>query len=144
MGYTAYWTPKSLQPNEIPERFWDEAEQVLGKIISKGVVLANGNGTKVITDPKQIVDREHGTIIFNGFGDLSHETFGLEFAGDWNFCKTVRKPYDIAVKCILLLAQKHGLLEPEKPGDTGWSWDGDEKDTEYINAYNLMLELELI
>ena len=144
MGYTNYWTPKSLQPNEIPAQFWDEAEQILGKIISKGVILANGNGTVVITDPKQIVDREHGTITLNGFEDLSHETFGLEFPGDWNFCKTARKPYDIAVKCILMLAQKYDLLEPETPGDTGWSWDGDEQDTEYINAHNLMVELELI
>ena len=143
MGYTNYWTPKDLKPGEIPNQFWEEAEKVLGKVISKGVILANGNGTEVITDPKKIVDREHGTIIFNGYEDLSHETFALEFPGDWNFCKTARKPYDLAVKTILMLADRYGLLEAEHGHDT-WSWDGDETDTEYINAHNLMLELELI
>jgi hypothetical protein len=53
-----------------------------------------------VTPP--IIDEERG-IIFNGVGDEGHEEF--RFCREkWAICKTVRKPYDIAVACILLRA----------------------------------------
>ena len=149
MGYTNYWTPKKLKEEQIPTQFWDDAEKVLDKIISRGVILANPDGTEVIDSGHKIVNywepEENGApgLCFNGFEDLSHESFVLAFDGEWNFCKTARKPYDLAVKCILMLAEKYDLLDDSEDG-CGWSWDGDEQDTEYIDAHNLMLELELI
>ena len=45
---------------------------------------------------------------FNGIGDLSHETFALNVGeNEWNFCKTARKPYDLAV-CMILLSLYKG------------------------------------
>ena len=42
-------------------------------------------------------------IVFNGFKDLSHETFILTPAiNGFNFCKTARKPYDVAVTALLI------------------------------------------
>lgn len=144
MGYTNYWTPKTLKPGEIPAQFWEEAERVLDKVISKGVILADVTGDHKVETGKELIVAEEGKILFNGYLDESHESFALDFVeGEWNFCKTVRKPYDLAVKAILMLADKYELLDDTDDG-YGWSWDGDEKDTEYIDAQNLMVELELI
>lgn len=44
-------------------------------------------------------------IRFNGVGELSHETFLLMIENpSFEFCKTARKPYDLPVCCMLILA----------------------------------------
>lgn len=48
-------------------------------------------------------------IAFNGVGDDGHETFYLSREARHHFVKTLRKPYDTAVACILLRAH---LLSP--------------------------------
>ena len=151
MGYTNYWTPKKLKEEQIPAQFWDDAEKVLDKIISKGVILASPDGTEVIDCGHKIINylepeenRSPG-LCFNGFLDRGCETFALVFDGEWNCCKTAREPYDLAVKCILMLAEKYDLLEKEDSREGRiWAFDGDEKDPEYIDANNLMIEMELI
>lgn len=58
-------------------------------------------------DPSDVLIDEE-CIIFNGIGKDAHETFMLEKAGDgFSFCKTARKPYDIAVVTVLILANHH-------------------------------------
>lgn len=43
-------------------------------------------------------------ILFNGCGDLGHETFHLSRkASEGDFCKTARKPYDLMVTACLVL-----------------------------------------
>lgn len=151
MGYTNYWTPKKLTEEQIPDQFWDDAEKVLDKIISKGIILASPDGTEVIDCGHKIINylepeenRSPG-VCFNGFLDRGCETFALVFDGEWNCCKTAREPYDLAVKCILMLAEKYDLLEKEDSREGRiWAFDGDEKDPEYIDANNLMIEMELI
>ena len=151
MGYTNYWTPKKLNEDEVPAQFWDDAEKVLDKIISKGVILASPDGTEVIDCGHKIINylepeenRSPG-LCFNGFLDRGCETFALVFDGEWNCCKTAREPYDLAVKCILMLAEKYDLLEKEDSREGRiWAFDGDEKDSEYIDANNLMIEMEMI
>ena len=148
MGYSVYWTPKKLTEEQIPDQFWNDAEKVLDKIISKGITLATPDGTEVLDSGHKIINywepeenRAPG-LCFNGFLDQGCETFALVFDGEWNCCKTAREPYDLAVKCILMLAEKYDLLEYETK--CAWSFDGDEKDPEYIEANNLMIEMELI
>lgn len=151
MGYTNYWTPKKLTEKQIPAQFWDDAEKVLDKIISRGVILASPDGTEVIDCGHKIInywepeeDRAPGFCL-NGFLDRGCETFALVFDGEWECCKTAREPYDLAVKCILMLAEKYDLLEHDEDREGRiWSFDGDEKDPEYIEANNLMIEMELI
>ena len=157
MGYSIYWTPKKLTEDQIPTQFWDDAEKVLDKIISKGVILAGPDRTEVLDSGHKIINywepkknRAPG-LCFNGFLDRGCESFCLVFDGEWNYCKTRREPYDLAVKCILMLAEKYDLLEHEAGNHLGgngdkcaWCFDGDEKDLEYINAQNLMIEMELI
>lgn len=134
----------------MPDQFWDDAEKVLDKIISKGIILASPDGTEVLDLDKIInywepeENRAPG-LCFNGFLDRGCETFALVFDGEWNCCKTAREPYDLAVKCILMLAEKYDLLEKEDSREGRiWAFDGDEKDPEYIEANNLMIEMELI
>lgn len=72
-----------------------------------------GDGGRII----QIDDQKGGApianeekIFFNGCGfeDADHETFVLtKKAQSYEFCKTARKPYDLAVQCTLLIAKHH-------------------------------------
>lgn len=150
MGYSIYWTPKELTEEQIPAQFWKDCEKVLDKIISKGIILATPDGTEVLDSGHKIINywepeenRAPG-LCFNGFLDRGCESFCLVFDGEWNFCKTRREPYDLAVKCILMLADKYDLLDNSDVDNRTWSFDGDEKDPEYIEANNLMIEMELI
>ncbi len=159
MGYTNYWQAKKLSEDQIPDGFWNDCEKALDKVIASGVKLADGHGEKLYKNGHDIIndtvmtDDEYPSIYINGYRDPegedhSYETFGLEFNGEWNFCKTAREPYDLAVKVILMLAQKYNLLadksEDDISGEDFWSFDGDENDEEYIRAYNLLIGLKLI
>lgn len=79
------------------------------------IELANGHGEKG-TNPI-INDNE---IIFNGVGELAHETFSLECKKElgefeqkdksgkyFEFTKTARKPYDLAVCTALIIAKQY-------------------------------------
>ena len=55
----------------------------------------------IITTP--IVDVNEG-IFFNGVADDSHEAFVLSERERRGLVKTLRKPYDFAVACVLLRA----------------------------------------
>ena len=150
MGYSIYWTPKKLTEEQVPDQFWKDCEKVLDKIISKGIILATPDGTEVLDSGHKIInywepeENKAPGLGFNGFVDRACESFCLVFDGEWNFCKTRREPYDLAVKCILMLADKYDLLDNSDVDNRTWSFDGDEKDPEYIEANNLMIEMELI
>ncbi len=150
MGYSIYWTPKKLTEEQIPAQFWNDCEKVLDKIISKGIILATPDGTEVLDSGHKIInywepeENKAPGLGFNGFVERACESFCLVFDGEWNFCKTRREPYDLAVKCILMLADKYDLLENSDVDNRTWSFDGDEKDPEYIEANNLMIEMEMI
>ena len=67
-----------------------------------------------------IADKKH--IFFNGCGyeDADHETFELTpTKNSFSFCKTARKPYDLAVQACLLVAHYHA------PSSISFSSDGD-------------------
>ena len=86
------------------------------------------------TDQKSNVDSEY--IIFNGVGEESHETFTmnrknpLEKTSDgetkyFDFCKTARKEYDIAVCCALIIAKKYfgNIIKVSSDGIDEDGWD---------------------
>jgi len=71
------------------------------------------------------------TIRFNGVGEDGHETFYYQrkMKGFW-FCKTARKPYDLAVCVVLLmLSQAAGFIHLSSDGGLEDGWD------EAIKAY---------
>lgn len=149
MGYTHYWKrEKNLKdvPNgaekfkkavdllkkcieKIPAEFditvydWENCGTTLIKVPFK---LAGGNGTgePVFTDDK---------VCFNGFddgeNDYAHETCYVALDDEnyeFDFCKTARKPYDVAV-CLTLLCFKHffgdyfSYSSDGRNDDEGWS-----------------------
>ncbi len=101
MGYTHYW-----------ERPID---------ITKDLAKALPNLRDVVARHKDLIAAEEnmpdipaivsvGGIRFNGIGEEGHETFYVPRVCDsreearFSFCKTARKPYDIAVcECLLVL-----------------------------------------
>ena len=154
MGYTNYWQTKELKQEEIPAEFWEDCGKAIGAIMKSGIQLGDGKGVFLMEDWQDILDsskeiyQDTPAIMFNGLGEEAYETFGLVFDGDWNFCKTARLPYDLAVKCILMLATKYNLLADTSDEDVSgadyWSFDGNETEEEYIRAHDLLVGLELI
>lgn len=140
----------------MPENFWKDVEAVLDEIIKSDVKIASGDGTKLYQSGKEAlsstgVDNSEVTnpyIALNGYEnvcgvDETYETFLLAFDGEFGFCKTARLPYDIAVKCILMLAQDYDLLQMDDYDNSYWSFDGDIDEEEYTNASELYTVIKL-
>lgn len=108
MGYTRYWH----RIKEIPQPTFQAIVGDFMKVLpALQVPLAGGDGTG---DPCLTAEE----VIFNGVGDDAHETFlfprvyslrqGRIVGGlDFQFCKTARKPYDLAVAAFLIIAKHH-------------------------------------
>ena len=114
MGYTHYWEFSDTLATVDK----DTAEKISDAI------------HKVIKQHRSILEVDATTRAFyiNGKGDNSHETFVLSsYKGDFNFCKTARKPYDIVV-CKVLLILKHYLGDGINVSSDGFStWQRDDK-----------------
>lgn len=101
MGYTHYWD----QSKPFSAESWEQVSPDLRAIVEfatnvQGVALWDGLG-ECVSKPEFGAFR----IAFNGARDDAHETFEITRAADSNFCKTARKPYDIAVTaCLCYLA----------------------------------------
>jgi len=130
MGYTHYFPQsRSFKSDE-----WEKAKDGVKKIVeycqSQGITLQyeyNDSSDVAITDK---------VIRFNGVGDdLGHETFYISkdlTYEDWQdktkpafaFCKTARKPYDLAV-CLSLLKIKEiapDAIQISSDGDWDSEW----------------------
>jgi hypothetical protein len=108
MGYTHYWTQK----RDFTKQHWANVCEDVGAILKdvqhiQNVPLASGIGEPG-TQP--VINANH--IWFNGVGpDDDHETMYIdrvrpamqrwETRKGGGFCKTARKPYDIAVTAVL-------------------------------------------
>jgi hypothetical protein len=107
MGYTHYWTQTRDCTHEEWSQIREDFEALLKDVQHvQGIPLANGNGD-LGTSP-EISDKR---IFFNGAGNDAHETFCLyrvrppreswQSIRGGDFCKTARKPYDLAVTAAL-------------------------------------------
>ena len=105
MGYSHYWTrPPKLPPVEFAVAVAD-CRNLLPKL---GVPLAGPRGTG---PPECDVDR----VMFNGVGTSGCETFAVfqhepprrPSAQIFSYCKTARRPYDLAVQCALIILKHH-------------------------------------
>ena len=102
MGYSNYWNWDGIKNKE-------DVDLLLKKV------------NKILKKHKDIIRKEYNQdlpavcsekcILFNGIGDDGHETFYFRLSGDWNFCKTARKPYDEVVWEVLKAVKK---LFPDK------------------------------
>lgn len=142
MGYTHYWRRTALP---FTDADWTVVKAGISLILIgatlKGVKLT-GLGEQPFDDPAAIVGCArpgNEFIVFNGAGRDAHETFLLEQVNEpelehlradldnegmtFQFCKTARKPYDVAVVAALC------YLASEYPGHvTRVASDGDAAD----------------
>jgi hypothetical protein len=98
MGYTHYWSHADIEP-AVWAGLAQDTRKILGHIHSI-VEVVNGDGE---AGSEPTVSDAH--ITFNGTqaNDEWHETFSLvPAATEFDFCKTNRKPYDLAVTTVLL------------------------------------------
>lgn len=126
MGYTHYWEFKTA-PAEIQDgkKLFSASVKAAKQCIKEtGVTVRGGLGTGA---PRF----NSSEIRFNGDAATGNdcETFSISLDdGEWDFCKTSRRDYDVAV-CIALLCFKHffgnkfifssdGDIEN---GEEGWS-----------------------
>jgi hypothetical protein len=102
-----------------------DAKRII-KMSGVGIVGPEGkSNTKPIIKPAYIA--LNGTE--EGQGDYEAFVFEAKDTG-FNFCKTVKLPYDVVVKAILILAKRRGYLKR-------WRFNGDRSEEEYINAVKL-------
>ena len=102
MGFTRYWN-RTEAP--ITEEFVNEVNAIIENCISKGIGICGWDGTG-----KPEVSTE--IISFNGNGEkgLDHETLLIGKETGFNFCKTAYKPYDYAVREVLRVAERYGII----------------------------------
>ena len=93
------------------------------------VTLHDGAGNKAG------VVYENDYLAFNGKGEEAHETFYIDINDEdgFNFCKTARKPYDIAVCMTMLSVAKHSAKK------VVIKTDGDSDDwAAIVKRYNML------
>ena len=118
MGYTHYFR----QSEPATDRQWDAICMAFKKCLSAGLITYPMPIQRESDDTSPAVISQEA-ITFNGIGDLGHETMHLEKAGEGRqFCKTARKPYDLAVCSLLILANHYA------PGVWKISTDGSRED----------------
>lgn len=134
MGYTHYWDRDPLVNEKNFLKVGADFKKMLEPLRKQGVPLAGGNGegNPVIND-KEIVfnglkNCGHDVHDSDCYGMCGHETFELPVLFDpvhvrddgstwtkephedgkfFDFCKTARKQYDLAVQVVLIIAKEH-------------------------------------
>lgn len=146
MGYTQYIYRKTDFTAKQWEKISLETFQILDYCKGRKIVLAyeydspeQGN-TQVTPD----------IIRFNGWKDEGHETFLItrkrpdnppydpDAKESFDFCKTARKPYDLAVCLVLLSMKRHAPRNVRIASDGEW----DHEWTEARRAYRELFGVE--
>ena len=130
MGYTNYWKPNIKKINEtveFPKEMLEKMEKVratFNSAVMSGEIKAGLISSVTLGD----------TICLNGtcegfeFDLCKDSRMGDRIGVDsWTFCKTAREPYDMAVKCFLMLLQKYGFI-------TSWRHDDSNSCDTYRDA----------
>lgn len=106
MGYTRYWYMG--EGTEFSDEFLVRVKEAFEYAETKcrpsiKICGPYGYGKPIVT--------KHG-IYFNGSAELGqdYETCEINFADDFNFCKTKRLPYDCVVNAVLKLAKTYGYI----------------------------------
>lgn len=132
MGYTRYW---NRTDKEITSDFCEEVNKILIDCAKKGIAIRGGFGDgSPIVSTKEIRFNGNGSVYDgeNCCRDLSHETFYLGSDDEgFNFCKTARKPYDYAVRKVLNVAKRYGIVTDVRSDGANNKIYSDE---EYING----------
>lgn len=130
MGYTNYWKPNFKKINQtvvFPKEMLDQMSKVRATF-NAGVM------NKTIDAPLAESVTIGDTISVRGTSEgfdfclRKDPDMGSRLGVDsWTFCKTCRDPYDVIVKCFLMLLQKYGFI-------TSWSHDDNNRCDTYKDA----------
>lgn len=148
MGYTHYWSVPPGDPRYAMR--WpgivEDTRRIIDAVRALGVVIAGPDGYR-----RPILDVAAG-IAFNGDAttELDYETFALAAPGFGGprvmaFCKTGRRPYDLAVamallRCRLLLPGVF-LIGSDGDWDHEWLSGADSEGGRTIGARGLLGDL---
>lgn len=101
MGYTHYWDHTDAFTTDEWNQITDKVNKIVNWCQNNKIPL------QYEYDMVMPVLNDSHQIRFNGVGDDGHETFMIKRVPSktWDFCKTARKPYDVAVGCCLVLLQ---------------------------------------
>jgi hypothetical protein len=101
MGYTHYWEHPRID-DETWNAIRSDAEKLIAAAIEKGIKIC---GPMAHGEP----EIDESRIALNGTDDddLGHESFVINRTGEWVFCKTVRKPYDLVAAAMLIVLKHH-------------------------------------
>ena len=147
MGYTHYW---SLKDSTLSQKNFNKVLKDIQKIENYikenkirndfytddkvNLFSGNGEGKGIYYDGGMLGGKFECTAFYmNGDASkgLDYETFSFTVGeNEWNFCKTARKPYDIAV-CMILLSLKYHVRS------TKVTSDGDGEQDEWGQAFDL-------
>ena len=130
MGLTHHWHYRKHLPKRRLVEAVRDVKTVAEVLQQRGVALAGPSGKG---DPVFAVVGKVG-VAFNGDGENAHESFIFpDFPEQAGFCKTARKPYDLAVTAALIIL-KHHLRESLTIGS-------DEATAHFRPAMNLCQEI---
>ena len=145
MGYTHYWT---IFQEEIPQDIWRSFASDFIKILPQFMDKLDHE-----TDQKFDINGNH--IIFNGIGEEGHETFSMNTKNKmeeshtgnieyFDFCKTARKEYDIAVCCALIIAKKYfgDIINVSSDGSDEDGWDKAKELCQKVLRYGKSFDIE--
>lgn len=120
MGYTHYFEQQRSFTQDEWEKIAVDTIKILEYCDSWGIEITYEEDD---TDQAEVSDSK---IRFNGYKE-GYETFVLtkiiDKENDFNFCKTARKPYDLAVGLVLLIAKKHAPNSIRVSSDGDWDFD---------------------
>jgi hypothetical protein len=128
MGYTHYWKHTGFTTDQ-----WDAMLKFF--MIMKAEL--ESNGYRYSDQKALLLDTEISAdgICINGIPGACHEDFILKKAPQDDFCKTNRKPYDVAVCAMLSYAS--GFLD----SPLTFTSDGTDEDAEWQTAHLLLHEV---
>lgn len=100
MGYTHY--NRNLSFTDVS---WEKLRKDVRKLL-KNLPEGLKVQREYDNDSRPLIGKD--AIVFNGVGEDGHETFWLDKNETaFSFCNTARKPYDLAVCCVLMLISAH-------------------------------------
>jgi hypothetical protein len=100
MGYTNYWH----QHNDFTDTEWKQIKEEYEYIkeVSEGIIVDETKKTdEIVFNGKHL---DHETFVLNKNTNTKKDYEGQDLS--FNFCKTARKPYDLAVWHLLCFVQR--------------------------------------
>lgn len=153
MGYTHYWNRSADFTTEQWEKICLETLDIIVRHCDrKGIVLAFEHDSPSEPQPVLFGGPKHGPrppevspdlIRFNGWKGEGHETFYVtreradpDEKESFDFCKTARKPYDLAVCLVLLSMHRHAPDRVKIGSDGDWETDWAEARRVYNSLFD--------